>query len=119
MAAAHPFGENIGHVVGGVDEKRLEREVDADLGARPHADLARRLARRERRDRELLVELELTRTQLGKDDIGRHQFGEGGGIPGLAGAILRDDLARLRVEEERGSGECGRTGGGHGERQEE
>ena len=40
------FGKHIGHVVGGVDEEDLEREVDREGAAGLHAELAWRLSRR-------------------------------------------------------------------------
>ena len=98
--AAAGFRQHIGHVIGRIDQHALQGEVDRDRAADLHAELARRLLRRQFRNRNLLIELELAGFQLFEDDIGRHQFGERGRIPGLAGAIGGQYIARRRIEYE-------------------
>ena len=115
-AAIGSFGQDIGHVIGRIDQQRLQREIDADPLAHRHADLAGRLGMGQFGDGQLLVRLEFAGTQLLEDDVGRHELGDGGGVPRLAGTVLGDHLLGGRVKQQ---GWAGREGGRRQRQQEQ
>ena len=102
QGATHALGEDHGHVIGRLHQHHLQGVVDRDLSADLEAHLGRLLRRRILRHGDQRFRRQPARPQRLEGDIGRHQLGDGGGIPRLGCVFGQQHLAAFHIDHQRG-----------------
>ena len=82
------LGQNVSHVIGGIDKQGLQRKIDCHRLSGTDADFAGLLRIRQDRDGNLLIKPQFSVHDLVENHICRHQFGKGRRIPRLACTFL-------------------------------
>ena len=103
LIAADGLRQHDGHVVGGLDDEGLQRQVDRQLAADRQADLARRLVVGGGRAGDLRFERQAPALDRLECEVGGHHLGERGGVPLIVGVLRIEDFAAGRLEQ-RGRG---------------
>ena len=97
---ADAFGEHHGHVVGRLHHHHLQRVVDGDLNARTETHLGRRLGGCDRRHRQQRVERQTPFLHRLQRDVGGHDLGHRGRIPGHGGVVGLQHLAGIGFDDQ-------------------
>ena len=105
VRAGHRLGQHDRHIIGRLDNERLEALLDRHLGAHGQADLGRRLHMGELRAADLGFERDFALLDRLEHDVGRHDLGEGGRVPLVILVLRVEDLPIPRIEQERWSRE--------------
>ena len=92
--AIRRLGKHIGHVIGRVDKKRLQCQIDGYRTTSADADLAWLLRGSQWRHQDFLIKKQAARFYFLENNIGGHQLCQRGGIPGFTGAVMGNNLSR-------------------------
>ena len=98
LGAADILADRHGDVIGRPDQHHLQRIVERHDRAGLEAHLARRLGGGMCRHLDRRSERQLAGGNRAEGDVGRHQFGERGGIPALKSLLVLEHLAGGEVE---------------------
>ena len=102
LAAGDVLGDGRRDVVRRTGHDRLDRVLDGDRLAGPHAELRGGHGGRVTRDLELRIELQVAALDLLEQEVERHHLGDGGGVTQLVLALGVQDAAGIGIDDERG-----------------